>query len=78
MWSDCRHPRFRNFNSTVPVDVVREKSYVNSLCNSTRVPVRVSVNNLTSSQSGNARYYWSVQKGLNFEFVKAFCPYRAP
>ena len=26
--SDCRHPRFRNLNSTVPV--VRVKSYVNS------------------------------------------------
>ena len=40
---DCRHPRFRNLNSTVPVDVVRVKSYVDTLLNSTRVPVRVSV-----------------------------------
>ena len=46
MLSDCRHPRFRNPNSIVPVDVVRVKSYVNSLFNSTRVPVRVSVNKL--------------------------------
>ena len=46
MLSDCRHLRFRNFNSTVPIDVVRVKSYVNSLVNSTRVPVRVSVNKL--------------------------------
>ena len=38
--------RFRNLNSTVPVDVVREMSYVDSLLNSTRVPVRVSVNKL--------------------------------
>ena len=37
---------FRNLNSTVPVDVVREMSYVDSLLNSTRVPVRVSVNKL--------------------------------
>ena len=44
MLSDCRHPRFRNLNSTVPVDVVRLKSYVDSLLNYTRVPVRVSVN----------------------------------
>ena len=28
MLSDCRHPRFRNLNSTVPVDIVRVKSYV--------------------------------------------------
>ena len=46
MLSDRRHPRFRNLNSTVPVDVVRVKSYVNSLFNSTRVPVRVWVNKL--------------------------------
>ena len=32
MLSDCRCPRFRNLNySTVPVDVVRVKSYMNSL-----------------------------------------------
>ena len=31
MLSDCRHPHFRNLNSTVPVDVVRVKSYVNNL-----------------------------------------------
>ena len=31
MLSDCRHPRFRNLSSTVPVDVVKVKSYVNSL-----------------------------------------------
>ena len=46
MLSDRRHSRFRNLNSTVPVDVVRVKSYVNSLFNSTRVPVRVWVNKL--------------------------------
>ena len=33
MLSDCRHPCFRNLNSTVPVDVVRIKSYVDSLLN---------------------------------------------
>ena len=42
----CRHPSFRNLNSTVPVDVVRVKSHVDSLFNSTRLPVRVSVNKL--------------------------------
>ena len=46
MLPDCRHPRLRNLNSTVPVDVVRVKSYVDTLLNSTRVPVRVSVNKL--------------------------------
>ena len=46
MFFFCRHPRFRNLNSTVPVDVVRVKSHVDSLFNSTRLPVRVSVNKL--------------------------------
>ena len=46
MLSDCLHPRFRNLNSTVPVDVVKVKSYVKSLFNPMRVPVRVSVNKL--------------------------------
>ena len=27
----CRHPRFRNLNSTRPVDVLREKSDVNTV-----------------------------------------------
>ena len=46
MLSDCRYPRFRNLNSTVPVDVVKVKSYVDILLNSTRVLVRDSVNKL--------------------------------
>ena len=46
MLSDCRHPRFRNLKSTVSVDVVRLKSYVDSLLNSTMVVVMVSVNKL--------------------------------
>ena len=46
MLSECRHPSFRNLNSTDPVDVVRVKSYVDSLLNSTRIPVRVSGNKL--------------------------------
>ena len=44
MLSDRWHPRFRNLNSTVPVDIVKVKSYVNNRFNSMRVPVRVSVN----------------------------------
>ena len=43
MLSNCGNLRFRNLNSTLPVDVVRVKSYVNSLYNCTRVPARVSV-----------------------------------
>ena len=35
---DRRHPRFWNFNSAVPVDVIRLKSYVDSFLNPTGVP----------------------------------------
>ena len=42
---DRGHPCFRNFNSVIPVDVIRVKSYVNSLFNPTGVPMWVSVNN---------------------------------
>ena len=38
--------RLKKLCSTVPVDVVRVKSYTDSLRKSTRVPVRVSVNKL--------------------------------
>ena len=43
---DCGHPRFRNFNSALPVDVIRIKSYVDSFLDPTCVPVRVSINKL--------------------------------
>ena len=41
-----RHPRFRNLNSTVPVNIVMVKSCASNLFNSTIIPVRVSVNKL--------------------------------
>jgi len=40
------HPRFRNFNPTIPVDVIRVKSNVDSFLDSTCVPVRNSINKL--------------------------------
>ena len=46
MFLDHGHPRFGNFNSAIPVDVVRVKSYVNSFLDPSGVPVRVSINKL--------------------------------
>ena len=43
---DRGHPRFRNFNSVIPTDVVRAKFYVNGLLNPTGVSVWVAVNKL--------------------------------
>ena len=43
---DHGYPCFRNFNSTIPVDVIRVKSYVNSFLDPVCVPVRISINKL--------------------------------
>ena len=43
---DCGHPRFGNFNSAIPVDVIMVKSYVNSFLDPSGVPVRVLINKL--------------------------------
>ena len=46
MFLDRGHSRFRNFNSAIPVDVIRVKSSVNSFLDPSGVPVRVSINKL--------------------------------
>ena len=43
---DHGHPGFRNFNSAIPVNDFRVKSYVDSFLYHKCVPVRVSVNKL--------------------------------
>jgi len=43
---DRGHPCFRNFNSTIPDNVIRPKSYVNSFLDPTCVPVRISINKI--------------------------------
>ena len=43
---DRGHPCFWNFYSTIPVDVVRVKSYVNRLFDPTCVPMRITINKL--------------------------------
>ena len=40
---DRGHPRFWNFYSTIPVDVVRVESYMNCLSDSARVVIRVTM-----------------------------------
>ena len=46
MFFDRGHPRFWNFYSTIPVDVVRVKSYLNCLFDLARVVIRVTINKL--------------------------------
>ena len=43
MLSDHRHPCFRNFDSVVSIDVIRMKSYLDSLFDPTCVSVRVTI-----------------------------------
>ena len=43
LFFDCGHPRFWNFYSTIPADVVRVKSYVNCLFDPAFVVIRVAV-----------------------------------
>ena len=43
---DLGHPRFWNFYSTIPVDVVSVKSYMNCLFDPACVVIRVTINKL--------------------------------
>ena len=43
---DSGRPRFWNFYSTIPIDVVRVKSYMNCLFDSAREVIRVTINKL--------------------------------
>ena len=43
---DRGHPRLWKFYSTIPVDVVRVKSYMNCLFDPARVVIRVTINKL--------------------------------
>ena len=43
---DRGHPRFWNFDSTIPVDVVRVKSYMNCLFDPAHVIIRVTIDKL--------------------------------
>ena len=46
MLFDRRYPSFRNFDSTVSIDFIRMKSYMDSFFDPTCVPVRVTINKL--------------------------------
>ena len=71
--SDCRHPRIRILNSTVPIDAVK------CFFNPPRVPARVSVTvkNDLVPELIMPRLIGVSRNGLKFKFVKAVCPYRA-
>ena len=43
---DCRHPRFWNFYSTIPVNIIRVNSYINYLFDSALAVIRLAINKL--------------------------------
>ena len=56
---DRGHPHFGNFNSIIPVDVIRVKSYADSFLHATCVPVRVLINKLyLAPKADNGRSRW--------------------
>ena len=55
---DRGHPRFWNFYSAIPVDVVRMNSCMNCLFDHARVVMRVTIN-FTSVQSGLCLVLWA-------------------
>ena len=67
---DCRNPCFRNFESTVSIDVIRIKTFVDGLFNLTIVPVWVTINklNLVNNWKDTARSFLAVLKTGRFGY----------
>ena len=59
MLSDRRYPSFRNFDSTISIDVIRMESYMDSLFNPTCVPVRVTINKFNSYTTMNSKHIFN-------------------
>ena len=52
VFPNCRHPRFRDFDPVVPVDVVRVEADLDRFLDSASVPVWISVNALDVVPTG--------------------------
>ena len=66
MLSDRRYPCFRNFNSAVSIDVIRMKSYVDSLFDPACVSVGVTIDKLNTDQylAYDSHHPQSVKRGI--------------
>ena len=67
--SDRRYPSFRNFDSTISIDGIRMKSYMDSVFDPTCVPVRVTINKLNFFPNRKMPRFVSVLR--NCRFVQA-------
>ena len=62
--SDRRYPTFRNFDSTISIDVIRMKSYMDNLFDPTCVPVRVTINKTLFSLTLNLQLHLKTNSQL--------------
>ena len=73
---DHGHPHFGNFNSIIPVDVIRVKSYADSFLDATGVPVRVLINKLyLAPKEDNGRSRWRAQKRQRSGYGRVIYPF---
>ena len=84
---DRGHPCFRNFNSNIPVDVIRVKSFVNSLLDPMSVPFRflfnkpdLVPNGIVAGLVGVFRNSGGVGTGVSYISIVFFYPllHRSP
>ena len=75
------HPRFWNFYSSISVDVVRVKSYMNCLFDSARVLIRVTINKLYLVQKKIPvcdLLVWSTQCSAKYKSMENFLAKKIP
>ena len=65
MLSDRRHPCFRNFDSVVSIDVIRMKSYLDSLFDPTCISVRVTIDKIDRFQSRTVVRLLGIKESFN-------------
>ena len=65
MLFDSRYPSFGNFDSTIPIDVVGTKSYMDSLFDPTCVPLRLTINKLNFAPISDTLYVESCNVNVN-------------
>ena len=73
---DRRYPSFRNFDTIISIDVIRMKSYMDSLFDPTCVPVRVTINKLNFFPNRKMPRFVSVLRncgGLPYEQAVYLC-----
>jgi len=74
VFPDCWYPHFRNFNSVVPIDVIRVKSYVDSFLDPTGVPAYLVPRRVVAGLIGVVRNGGGLGTGESYIPVVLFDP----